>query len=177
MFIKRFFLFFFLSFSPLIVKAESDFTSYPMALKSPASLFKNEYNEFQTLAKYRGQVVIFNFWASYCKPCIVELPSLNKLQRKFRAKGLVVLPIISSREDVSKIRSFYRRYKIRELGYFIDSNGLTARSFKVSDVPTSFILNKEGKLVASVIGAINWMQTDNVKYIESLLKEKIKNRS
>lgn len=152
-----------------VAKADHDFVIYPEPLHAPTSLFANETGALKTLGNFQNKVVILNFWATWCRPCIVEMPSLNKLQTL--SSNLAILPIISSSDDVSKTRSFYRRYKLNELDYFIDETDLTTSSYKVQEVPTSYIFNKQGRLVAYVSGSINWLSNDNVAFIKKLLDE------
>tara|TARA_Y100001960_G_scaffold305170_1_gene359054 strand:+ start:2158 stop:2658 length:501 start_codon:yes stop_codon:yes gene_type:complete len=149
--------------------AGHDFIVYPEPLKAPASLFEDKYNNLQTLGHYQNKVVVLNFWATWCKPCLVEMPSLNKLAKM--DKNLAILPIVGAQDNVSKVRSFYRRYKLYELGYFVDNQSFTAQSFQVVDVPTSFVFNKNGKLVAYASGAIDWMSPDNKAFLQGLLDQ------
>jgi len=154
-----------------IASAENDFVLYPEPVKAPISLFETEDGNLETLGNYQGRVTILNFWATWCKPCVIEMPSLNRLQATYKAKGLSIIPLVGDTEIVSKVRSFYRRYKLRDLRYYIDNEAMTGQSYQVTGVPASFIFNKDGKLVAYVDGSINWMSQDNRKFIEKLLAE------
>tara|TARA_Y100001960_G_C14710497_1_gene846731 strand:+ start:362 stop:865 length:504 start_codon:yes stop_codon:yes gene_type:complete len=148
-----------------------DFALYPEPMRSPVSLFEDQNGSIKTLGSFQGKVTVVNFWATWCKPCIVEMPSLAMLQRKFGKAKVAVVPVIRSSEKVSTVRSFYRRYKLRELEYYIDTNDLTAQSFQVDSIPMSFIFNKQGEVVASVNGSINWMDKSNVQFIQDLLDQ------
>ena len=150
--------------------ANDDFSLYPSPIKAPAAMFTDKMGNYKTLGHYQNKVVILNFWATWCKPCIVEMPSLNALQQKYQGK-LAIIPIISEKEDVSKVRSFLRRYKLRDLEYYIDSNSFTAQSYQVTGIPTSFVFDKNGKLVSYVDGSINWLAPNNLKYIDKLIAE------
>lgn len=147
-----------------------DFALYPEPLRAPVSLFEDEHRNMLTLGNFQGKVTILNFWATWCKPCVIEMPSLRELQKKIGTEKLAIVPLINSTETVSKVRSFYRRHKLKELGYYVDSDDMTTQSFQVTGVPVSYIFNKNGKLVASVDGPVNWMDKKNVEFIENLLK-------
>lgn len=154
----------------LNANASNDFSLYPSPIQAPAAMFSDKQGNYKTIGHFSNKVVILNFWATWCKPCIVEMPSLNRLQQKYKGK-LEIIPIISATEDVSKVRSFLRRYKLRDLEYYIDSNNFTAESYQVTGIPTSFVFNKDGKLVSYVDGSIDWMHPANIKYIEKLIAE------
>lgn len=158
-------------FNPNIAKAEHDFIIYPEPLRAPVSLFEDKHMEPFTLGSFHGKVTILNLWSVSCRPCIIEMPSLNKLKHKFKREKLAIITVAHSQNSMSKIRSFFRRYKLKELEYFKDKDNLTFDSYKTKEVPASFIFNKQGKLVASVSGVVDWNNSDNVKYIENLLKE------
>ena len=111
-----------------LANATNDFVTYPEPLKAPVTLFETKQGSLNTLGNYQGKVTILNFWATWCKPCVVEMPSLNRLQGLYRSKGLAVIPLVGSDADVSKVRSFYRRYKLRELDYYIDNESITSQS-------------------------------------------------
>jgi thiol-disulfide isomerase/thioredoxin len=149
--------------------AQDDFSLYPEPFRAPSSLFEDKNGSLKTLGNFQGKVVILNFWATWCTPCMVEMPSLNALQQKH--SNLAIVPIVAQGEDVSKIRSFYRNYKLSALDYFIDNNMFTAKSFQVENIPTSYIFNKDGELVAFVSGSVDWMSKDNQAFIESLLNK------
>lgn len=146
-----------------------DFVTYPEPLRAPASLFEDKNKELKTLGNFQNKVVILNFWATWCKPCVVEMPSLLNLQKKYKGQGLQVIPLVAEQEDVSKVRAFYRRYKLSELDYFVDNTGFTANSYQVESIPTSFIFNRNGKLIAYASGSIDWMTKANQDFIEQLL--------
>jgi len=151
--------------------AATDFVLYPTPMRPPVSLFEDSMHNQKTLGHYQGKVVILSFWSLQCRPCILEMPVLDKLQRKFKHQKLEILPITYANTRVSQIRSFYRNYKVKDLSYFIDVDNLTSSSFGVEEIPTSFIFNKKGKLIASTRGLINWTSPDNVKFIENLINE------
>lgn len=164
-----FFSFFIIIFSSHAYAAH-DFSLYPAPIKAPAAIFETSKGAYKTLGHFQGKVIILNFWATWCKPCIVEMPSLNRLQQKYK-NDVKVIALISPKDNVSKVRSFLRRYKLRELGYYIDNTDFTAQSYNVTGIPTSFVFNKQGKLVSFADGSIDWMSKDNIEYLEKIITE------
>lgn len=101
-----------------------------------------------TLRELKGQVVLVNFWATWCPPCRSEMPDLNALYEKFKGQGFVVLAI--SDEEESKVRPF-----IEQGGFhypvLLDPGRVVNKEFIVEGIPKSFVYNREGKLVAQAI--------------------------
>lgn len=133
-----------------------------------------------TLSGYRGRVVLLNLWATWCPPCLEEMPSLEKLHREFKDRGLVVLAIASrdNFEDVETIR--------QKLGLtfplLVDEQGKTAVEYLATGFPETFIIDAGGRLlmfpdpstgenVSRVTGPRDWSQARATKTLENILAE------
>ena len=102
------------------------------------------------LADYRGRVVVLDFWASWCKPCRQSIPWLNEMHSRYAAKGLVVLGV-----NVDAERSEADRFLIATPIHFavlFDSQGDLARKFALQGMPSSYVFDRDGKLVATHVG-------------------------
>ena len=126
------------------------------------------------LSSLRGKVVIVNFWASWCNPCVEEFPSLIKLVEHF--KGAVALIAVSNDEDVADIRTFLSAFGMKSFdklpGARIvwDKGRNLADRWGVSKIPESYLLGKDGKLVRKVMGTENWATDGAFGYFEDLIK-------
>jgi peroxiredoxin len=140
------------------VKVPLDSPSYTRALTGLELLDQNrEKLDFTlkdlsgkewTLQKLRGQVVLVNFWATWCPPCRVEIPDLDEVYKKFRKRGLVVLGITD--ETAAKIVPFVREARM-QFPVLLDSSGATGKAFEITGIPKSLLYDREGKLVATAI--------------------------
>ena len=123
----------------------------------------------RTLADYRGKVVLLNFWASWCPPCVREMPSLERLRVKMAGRPLAIVALDSAeqREDVD---AFLARMK---LGFpiLLDPDGVNTRRWKVFALPTSFLLDAEGRVRYVLTGPTEWDEGEALAVIESLLAE------
>ena len=117
------------------------------------SLYAQEsaIDEFKTeLAQHQGKVVYLDFWASWCTPCRKAFPWLNEMQAKYQQQGLVVLAV-----NVDYDQSFAKEFLAEvpaTFDIFYDSEGRVARSYQLEGMPTSFVLDRNGKVIARHTG-------------------------
>ncbi len=116
----------------------------------------------------KGEVVLLNFWATWCPPCRQELPSMVKLYEKFGGKLKVVA--ISVDHDAEALASFVREHNL-PFTVLHDADSEVSRAYGVFRYPESFIINRKGQIVSHEIGAINWMDVATVQGFESLMTE------
>lgn len=95
-----------------------------------------------SLASQRGRVVLINFWATWCGPCQEELPELDRLQNKFRERGLSILAISVDNEP-ENVKAFLKKYDIKLLGLW-DRNKKTAEAYAVEAMPSSYLVDRDG---------------------------------
>ena len=153
----------------------STFCSYSKDLNLPKNLiiyeklkeydevyFKNRSDEDINLTDYNGKLLLLNFWATWCEPCKEEMPSLDKLSIDKNFKNLEILPINIGQEKVSKIKEFYIKTSVENLGIYYDTDVKLAKKFLLRGVPTTLIINKDGGEIARVVGSIDF-QDENFK--------------
>ena len=122
------------------------------------------------LASYKGKVVLVNFWASWCPPCVHEMPSMQKLENKLRSKGFRILAV-NMAEKRKTIRNFITNKVKVDFRILLDSDGAALKKWKVYAFPTSYLLGKQGKIRYAVYGAIDWNAPEVHKIILELLAE------
>ena len=105
--------------------------------------------------EHKGKIIILNFWASWCGPCKEEMPSLDKLQANTKL-DIMIFPINVGNDSLEKAKKFFEDTKIQNLNIFFDNSFSLAKKLSLRGVPTSVLLNKEGKEFARVIGVIDF---------------------
>ena len=120
-----------------------------------------------SLSSYRGKVVILNFWATWCPPCRAEMPSMETLYQRFKDQGLEILAV-DIREEESVVRQFIQNNKYT-FPVMLDSDGRVSSMYGIQAIPTSFILNREGKIIGRVVGSIYWDTPQAIAVFEALL--------
>ncbi|MDE3034772.1 MAG: TlpA family protein disulfide reductase [Nitrospirota bacterium] len=122
------------------------------------------------LSDYRGKVVFLNFWATWCKPCREEMPSMEVLYKNFEKDGLVILAVSIDRVTTKKdIPPFVKGMNLT-FPVLVDSWGQTDKRYKLMGVPETYIIDQEGVLREKVIGPRDWTVLDNLKVLTGLLK-------
>ncbi|MCX2720135.1 TlpA family protein disulfide reductase [Lentiprolixibacter aurantiacus] len=112
----------------------------------------------------QGQVVLINFWASWCPPCVAEMPSLDKLHEEF---GDRVRFLFIARDQKDKVVGYLEKNNFRFPVYF--ESGLTPTGIYATGLPTTFVLDRAGRIVVAHTGAANWYAEDTRKLLDSLL--------
>jgi len=108
----------------------------------------------QRLSDLKGKVVFLNFWATWCGPCRAEMPSIDVLYKQYREKGMEVLAV-NSGELQSAVHAFiYNNYLSFPVA--LDSDGKVSGTYGIQAIPTTFLIDREGKIIARIVGSINW---------------------
>ena len=128
-------------------------------------VFKDLNQKDIDLASYKGKLLILNFWATWCAPCIEEMPSLDQLQSDSKLNNLKIFPINIGQEDLSKSVDFFKELKIKNLNIYFDPTVNLAKKFSLRGIPTTILFNKEGEEFARIIGSIDF---NSQKFIEWL---------
>jgi peroxiredoxin len=121
----------------------------------------------RTLADYRGKVVVLNFWATWCPPCQREMPSLERLRRKMAKQPLEVVAI-SSAETPDEVKAYLSKMKL-DFPVLLDTEGANTRRWKVFALPTTFVLDAEGRVRHVLTGPAEWDEGEALGVVESML--------
>jgi peroxiredoxin len=119
-----------------------------------------------SLDQFRGQVLVLNFWATWCPPCVEELPSLMLMQERTRAKGVVVLGIsIDVDED-----AYHRFLKQRRVNFLTvrDPEQKVASMYGTAGWPETYVIDRQGKLRRKFVGPVDWNSPDVVHFLNEL---------
>lgn len=112
--------------------------------------------ERQTLDVFHGKVVVLNFWATWCPPCVAEMPSLDALAGAHGGDHLAVVTMAMERASEIKILEFYERIGARHLDVYRDPDMDLARSMRVFGLPTTMLIDHQGNIVAQLVGEADW---------------------
>ncbi|MCP5366539.1 MAG: TlpA family protein disulfide reductase [Hyphomicrobiales bacterium] len=113
-------------------------------------------DELRTLQSYAGQGLVVNFWATWCAPCIKEMPELLRLKSRLADAGIQVLAISQDRKGADIVGKFLEINKLDGLGVLIDKRGRLGRKLGIKGLPTTFLIDPQGREVGRVLGVEKW---------------------
>jgi len=119
-----------------------------------------------TLADHRGKVVVLNFWATWCPPCVEEMPSLVELQQRLKDKGVIVLAV-SLDADEAAYHKFLKDHGVNLLTVR-DPDLKSSNLYGTFKYPETYIIDRNGILRRKFIGAVNWNDPEVVSFLEKL---------
>ncbi len=141
-------------------------TSVPV----PEFQFTTAEGEVKTLKDYAGKGVVLNFWATWCIPCVAEMPALAKLATLTDPAKIVILPLSSDRAGAAAVRKFYEEKGIAGLPILLDPKGDAARAFGSRGIPTTVLIDARGRERARLEGGADWADPAAVAAVKELAK-------
>ena len=138
---------------------------YDKLKKYDGITFLDEKNNELNLDDYKGNLVLLNFWATWCAPCKEEMPSLDQLQSDRKLNNLKIFPINIGQENLSKSQKFFEVLSIKNLKvYFISSINLP-KKLQLRGIPTTILINKDGLEFARIIGSVDFKDEKFIKWL------------
>ncbi len=128
-------------------------------------IFLDAKNEQVNLKDFHGNLIMLNFWATWCAPCKKEMPSLDRLMINKDLNNLKIFPINIGKENVEKASKFFKDLEIQNLELYFDPPITLAKKFGLRGIPTTILFNKDGLEFARIVGSINF---EDKKFIEWL---------
>ena len=119
------------------------------------------------LSDYKGNLVMLNFWATWCAPCKEEMPSLDALKVNPNLNNLEIFPINIGKDNLKKSNIFFEDLNIKNLDIYFDNPLTLAKDLALRGVPTTILFNKEGKEFARIIGSIDFNEEEFLDWISS----------
>ena len=129
--------------------------------------FLDDNNNQLNLSDFRGNLIILNFWATWCAPCKEEMPSLDILQNHESLNNLKIFPINVGQDNLDKSLKFFESLKIKNLKIYFDSPANLPKKFGLRGIPTSILINKNGLEFARIIGSTDFEDKKFIKWLKN----------
>jgi cytochrome c biogenesis protein CcmG, thiol:disulfide interchange protein DsbE len=153
---------------PTLFAASGCYTgSRPPRIGNPAKAFTVQDSDRKvTLDQFKGQIVVLNFWATWCPPCVEELPSLEVMQERMRARGVTVLGVSIDVDD----NAYHRFIKERGVNFLTvrDPEQKVAQMYGTSGWPETYIIDRQGVVRRKFIGAVEWNSPEVLQFLSKL---------
>jgi thiol-disulfide isomerase/thioredoxin len=149
---------------PALGRFEPDSGSPP-----PETPFLVDGEGERTLADFAGRALLVNLWATWCAPCVTEMPALDRLSAQVKDDNIAVLPLSADREGAPVIKAFFAANGISHLPVMVDRMGKVARALAVPGLPTTVLYDREGREVGRVIGIAEWDAPEALRFLRGCL--------
>lgn len=136
----------------------------------PEIRFMDAEERALTLADFRGKVILLNMWATWCVPCRKEMPALDRLQAQLGGNNFLVLPLSIDRGGLPAVKRFYDELGLQKLGIYVDGSGAGSRALGVPGIPTTLLIDRDGREVARKMGAAEWDGPEMVSLVERTMR-------
>jgi peroxiredoxin len=122
-----------------------------------------------SLSDFRGRIVFLNFWTTWCPTCLIEMPSMEKLHQKFKDKDFAMVTV-NIQESDSQVKKFFKKFNLTFTA-LLDTTGEVATGFSIRAIPTTFILDKSGRTIGTIMGPREWDSKKAVALFEHLVNK------
>ena len=153
-----------------VKREEAPKTKAVVGLNAPGFSLNDPSGKTYTLSELKGSVVFINFWATWCPPCIEEIPSIQNLYNGFKDKKEFRMVTILYKDDYEKAMAYLKQNNYA-LPVLMDREGKSAKAYGVTGVPETYIVDKQGVLREKVIGPADWNSSQADSLISNLLKQ------
>ena len=152
----------------MVTPGGGEFSLLTPKLPAPELTFTTQQGYPAHLADFRGHVVLVNLWATRCGPCVEEMPSLDRMQAQL-GQDLTVLAISEDRNGESVVAPFLAKLGVGHLAVYLDSSNAALNAFGVTGLPTSFLISRDGTVLAKIEGATEWDDPAMIATLRSYL--------
>jgi thiol-disulfide isomerase/thioredoxin len=136
----------------------------------PAGVFVDADGGEHTLGSFLGHGMVINFWATWCQPCIAEIPSLAVLAKALAPHDIAVLPLSSDRGGASVVAAWLKQHDVTGLPVLLDPHGALGSAWGGRGIPTTHIIARDGKERARMEGAADWSSAATIALIQKLVE-------
>ncbi len=123
-----------------------------------------------TLADFRGKVILLNLWATWCIPCLREMPTLDRLQAKLGGPRFEVVVLSIDIGGIAVVEKFYRALKLKALGIYVDKTARARVALGIAGIPTTLLIDRQGREIGRFAGPAEWDGTPAIEFIRRYLE-------
>ncbi len=159
-------------YDELSVGQMRNFSFFDPPKAAPDIAFVDAEGRELELADFRGKFVLVNLWATWCGPCRREMPSLDRLQSRLGGGDFTVLALSQDRKGPAAVETFLAGIGVRNLGVYVDTSARSARRLGAVGLPTSVLLDREGRMVGRLIGSAEWDSDEAARLIKTVIRDR-----
>ncbi len=142
------------------------------AIKLPNIEFIDQSGNKISNLNFLGQVSVINLWATWCPPCVKELPSIDRLAKIVSKDQIKIYAVSQDRAGNKIVPAYFQKLNLKNLTIFLDNQASLMAAFRTPVLPTTIIIDKKGMEIARLVGEINWDSPEVISYLKSISNEK-----
>lgn len=135
----------------------------------PDASFRDKDGKVVSVSDFKGKVVLVNLWATWCPPCVAELPALDMLHARLRDKGFAVIAVSLDRGDMKVVTDFLDKRGVEHLAAYQDADRDISRKWEYGGIPASFLVARDGTLLERIDGPREWVSDEVLTKIERVV--------
>ena len=140
----------------------------PLPSVPPAFLMDDDKGGNPKLSDFKGRFVVLNFWATWCGPCVKEMPALDALAGKLNPADIAVVAVNENSNGVEMAKNFYAKRGLRNLKIYVDTSGRALPLLKIPGLPVTLLINREGKEIGRIEGDADWASDESIAFLRKL---------
>lgn len=144
----------------------------PVPLDIP---FQTRGGKALTLADFKGKIVALNFWATWCEPCVDEMPALQRLANDYKDEGFALVAVAEDFRGFETIERFLVRHRLHAIDPYWDERNRLFNAFQIRGLPATVMIDRQGREIGRVIGFVDWDGKETRDFIETLIRPTIEN--
>ena len=151
---------------PVLRNAGYQFAYLRPQKPAPMTPILTEDGSIIVLDRYRGKVILLNLWATWCAPCVRELPALDRLQSALGGRDFTVMALSIDKADMEVPVSFVRGLGLENLDVYLDFTGTIAKGFPLYGLPITYLIDRRGLVIGYIVGAVEWDSPEVMKFLK-----------
>jgi thiol-disulfide isomerase/thioredoxin len=148
----------------------ANFTPTVPPRPAPVEVFYDADGRDVSLLDFSGKIVLLNLWATWCAPCVKELPSLDRLQAKLGGEDFVVVALSIDRQGAAAVKPFFTKLGIAKLGIYVDAENKIGGELGLSVLPSTIVISRNGTMLGKLIGAVEWDSPEAVALVRHYIE-------
>ena len=141
--------------------------------KLPEIVFYDEANNSVTLGKWQGKVVLLNIWATWCPPCVKEMPTFDRLQKRLGGDFFQVVVLSVDEAGTKAVKKFFGEIKVKNLDIYMDPNFKAAGTLNALGLPTTILIDLKGQELGRLVGPAEWDTPEMISFFKGIIADQL----
>lgn len=153
--------------------SRSDIPLHAKPKKLPDVVFYDETNNAVKLDRWKGKVIVLNIWATWCPPCVKEMPTLDRLQQKLGGDFFQVVVLSVDEAGVKAVKQFFKQTRVKNLDIHMDPGFKAAGALNALGLPTTILIDVQGREIGRLVGDAEWDTPEMIRFFRKVIARQL----